>query len=308
MDNLINTPSEDVTTLYTKKPFVRCNHPIPEIKDWSLMVEDLNGKSSSWSIYALKRFKKRALTVCLECAGNSRKYLPYPTEGLQWNNCAVSNEIYFGAYLSDLHLNLNGAKEVIFVGCDEEFKRSLPVEVINNTPILLAYEMNGYGLSMEHGAPLRLIVPGWYSMASVKWLNRIIISKESLKSKYQTDKYVYIYEDGSREPVTLMKPKSMITQINPQTNTIRGKAWTGNPPIEKVEVSIDGKWHNSTITETSGTYGWVIWEKRFTELSVGQHRVCSRAWDKKGCQPDKFEYNALGYGNNAVQPFYFTAG
>lgn len=307
MTTLLNTPSEDVTTLITKKPFVRCNHPIPEVKDWELTIQSLDGRITTWSIYALKRFKNSQVVTCLECAGNSRKYLPYLTDGVQWNNCAVSNGSYSGVLLSDLYLKLDNAKEVIFVGYDEDFKRSLPIRVLRERPVLLAYNMNGCALTKEHGSPLRLVVPGWYGMASVKWLKKIIVSAEPLKSKYQTEKYTYIYDNDGKEAVTTMKPKSIITQINPQTNTIRGKAWTGMPPLVKVEVSIDGKWHIADIIEKCGLYGWVIWEKRFTELSPGQHRVCSRAWDEMGCQPDKIVYNVLGYGNNAIQPFYFTA-
>jgi len=299
-----NYGADDLGPTLTKQSYVRCNGQIPSIpKDYALVVQE--EKEAKWDIYSLMRFGAKHVTVCMECAGNSRQSLPYEVEGLQWDNRAVSNVCWGGIYLRDiLHKIPKDAKEIVFTSFDKEFTRSLPIEVIYERPVMLAWLMNYRNLPIEQGAPLRLIVPGWYGMASVKWLEKIYFTK-AFEGKYQTEKYTYKDKEGNKVPVTVSLPKSLITSISTQNPiVIKGKAWSGYK-VEKVEVRIDGVWVDAEITASSGDYGWVTWEKKM--ILKGMHELASRATDAKGItQPDIFSYNFYGYGNNAVQTIHFS--
>lgn len=295
----LNYGTVDLENPTTKQPFVRCNASVPQIsdKDYRLTIT-CQGKEHKWSMYELKRFQKRNLTVCLECAGNSRKFLSYAKTENQWDNTAISNCYYSGMYLREILGSIPlESEEIHFKSYDGEFERSIPAETYYEIPILLAWEMNMRPLSPENGFPLRLIVPGWYGMAAVKWLKSIEVSGSKLEGTYQTKKYNYINKE--KTPVTFMKPKSIITQINPQNPlTIKGYAWSGKPII-KVEVSLNNQWFETQL-ESHGEYGWLSW-KFAQHVEPGTYKISSRAYDKTGCQPEKSEYNLYGYGNNHIQ-------
>lgn len=292
-----NYGSQDLSATITQEPFVRCNAPIPNVpKNHAVTIDDVIEKVK-WDVVALQRCKIIYQIVCIECAGNSRNRLPYQTEGLQWDNCAVSNTIWGGVLLREvLHRVPSWTKEIVFTSLDKEFIRSLPIEVIYERQVMLATTMNYKPLTPEHGAPIRLIVPGWYGMASVKWLDRIYFVDQPFEGKYQTDKYTY--KTTNKVPVTVILPKSLIISATIQNPVvIKGKAWSGYD-IEKVELSIDDTW---TDVDTKQCNGWVLWEKKVV-LPPGKHKIASRATDISGAtQPEKYSYNEYGYGNNAIQ-------
>jgi DMSO/TMAO reductase YedYZ molybdopterin-dependent catalytic subunit len=151
-----------------------------------------------------------------------------------------------------------GACEVLFKGADcgrvpartetIQFERSLSLDQARNSEILLAYAMNGEPLPIQHGLPLRVTVPSWYAVASVKWLTEIELIDKPFAGHYQVDTYFYEWQhDGKtiREPVTLQRVRSLIMkpeadqEIERGELAIRGVAWSGSAPIARVEVSID---------------------------------------------------------------------
>jgi DMSO/TMAO reductase YedYZ molybdopterin-dependent catalytic subunit len=152
---------------------------------------------------------------------------------------------------------LDTAVEALFVGADRgevepgrtvAFERSLPMAVAREDDSILAWEMNGQALDVAHGAPLRLVVPRWYAVASVKWLTRILILTRSFQGHFQTEKYVYDRERGTPDgtPVTRMRVRALIAHpaegdLLPRAPTeISGMAWAGGSSIRKVEISVDG--------------------------------------------------------------------
>jgi DMSO/TMAO reductase YedYZ molybdopterin-dependent catalytic subunit len=196
---------------------------------------------------------------------------------------------------------------------DVRYARSLSVTDLERRggEILLAYAMNGEPLTPDHGAPMRLIVPGWYAMASVKWLRSLRVIPGSFEGAFQTDQYVYRWPDGSHEQVTGMRVRSLITDPIPGSvvgqgrRTIRGKAWSGGGTVSGVEVAIDGEeaWQPASLKTPAGPYAWQEWTFDWVAPSVGRHLICARARDSSGAaQPDVAPPNALGYGNNAIQP------
>ncbi len=301
----MNYSAKSLESIITHPHYVRCNGQIPNLdNDHFVTITDAKG-TKKWDMFSLRRFPIKTFCVCMECAGNSRNKLPYTTEGLQWDNKAVSNAPWGGVLLNDVIYKVPpDAQEFVFTSKDEEFSRSLPVSVLKEKPILLAYQMHYQNLKPEYGAPIRLIVPGWYGMASVKWLDQIYFVNKPFEGKYQTEKYTYKDKD-KKIPVTVMVPKSLITSVEVQNPiVIKGKAWSGHP-IEKVEVGIEGDWVEAEIVGRTGEYGWVTWQKHM--VLNGKYKISSRATDKSGAtQPDEFSYNEYGYGNNAIQYLEIT--
>ena len=147
--------------------------------------------------------------------------------------------------------------------------RSLPLAHAADpaAEILIAYEMNGEPLIPDHGAPFRLIVPHWYGVASVKWLQRIEVLTEPYAGEFQTGHYIYEWADRQHEPVTLMRVRARITDPAPGatiatgTYTVRGKAWSGTGPVTEVDVSFtgEGDWHPAKVEPPTGPYHWQDW-------------------------------------------------
>jgi DMSO/TMAO reductase YedYZ molybdopterin-dependent catalytic subunit len=174
--------------------------------------------------------------------------------------------------------------------------------------ILIAYAMNGAPLPPEHGAPFRLIVPGWYGMASVKWLKRLTVLSSEFEGLFQTTYYVYHWPDGRHEPVTRLKVKALIIdpapaqQIVQGTYTVQGKAWAGMGPVRAVEVRIDDKeWQPADLQPAGEPFAWQSWTFTWQADLPGRHLLRARACDATGkWQPEAPAWNRLGYGNNAV--------
>src|SRR5579872_4729737 len=206
--------------------FYKRNHfPSPEISsaDWNLKIE-LGSVKASFSLDELRSFQQRSVSAVLECAGNMRTNFGFKVEGeFEWGNGAVASAIWTGVPLNFLITKsgfnwseLSEITEVIFVGSDgatqievpiesrKKYARSLPHEKALDQDTIVALGMNGQALPKDHGFPARLIVPGWYAMASVKWLDRIILSKsaEEFQGYFNKTKYVYVTEESSEPKIT----------------------------------------------------------------------------------------------------------
>src|SRR5437773_5864658 len=259
----------------TKSFYVRTHFPIPAIdrNAWWLQVEGEVEKPFAINYEQLKKLKAVTAPVTLECAGNNRNFLEPKVKGVQWRLGAVGTAEWTGVPLStllDRAIPKPNAREVILEGSDGgmledpksppgelKFARSIPLEKARRD-VLLAYKMNGSDLPPEHGFPLRAIVPGWYAMASVKWLQRIIVTDRPFTGYYQTIDYAYWRrteyahwqrgeEIAELTPLTEMRVKAEIArpaegETVPAKTRVRvhGAAWTSNGEITKVELSTDG--------------------------------------------------------------------
>jgi len=321
------TPSSALDSWLTPNSlfYVRSQFNYPDINDeeWSLKI--ISSKNSkNFNLNDIKKLPKRTLTVTLECAGNNRADLDPTVSGNQFNNGAVSNAVWSGTPLNavletiDLHKNVI---EILFEGADtgatsegkdpEPYLRSLPIELATHPDTLLAYEMNGEALPIEHGYPVRLIVPGWYGMAHVKWLSKITTLEEPYSGYFQGEKYVLKYKDGTKSPVQEMQVKSTITSPSNNmtlkcgtTNTFKGHAWSGRTTIDKVEVSVDRgqTWNLATLHGPTESYSWQPWTYQWTPELTGEHRILSRATNKNGTQqPSVSVWNELGYQVNGIK-------
>jgi DMSO/TMAO reductase YedYZ molybdopterin-dependent catalytic subunit len=308
--------------------YMRNHFPIPDLDPaaYLLAVGGLVDRPLRVSLRDLHILPSQTLVVTLECAGNGRALFQPPIDGEKWNVGAVSTAEWTGVPLVEL-LDRAGvrsrAREVVFRAADGgavdghaepiRFERSLSLDDARDENVLLAYAMNGAPLPVEHGFPLRLIVPGWYAVAAVKWLTEVELVDRPFTGHYQTDKYWYEWTRGGetvREPVTLQQVRALITEPTAGREVprgqmiIRGVAWSGAAAIDRVEVRVNGgDWQNARLVGERKRHGWQWWElvARFDE--PGDVTCAARATDLAGrTQPERAEWNRLGYGNNAIQP------
>jgi DMSO/TMAO reductase YedYZ molybdopterin-dependent catalytic subunit len=265
----------------------------------------------------IRSLPARTLTVTLECAGNGRRFLEPPVPGEQWGLGAVGTSVWTGAPLHAVLERswLPSAVEVLFRGADSgvpkdlgwriAYERSLPMDVAVGDEILVAYAMNGRAIPREHGGPLRLIVPSWYGMASVKWLAEIRLLHRPFDGFFQSDRYVI-----DRRPLRSIEPRALIVsptdgaEVVGTSVQVRGYAWSGHAPVERIDLSdSDGSLLTSiALSADEPPYAWREFAFVLT-LGPGEHRLVARATDRMGnSQPLSPRWNALGYANNATRP------
>ena len=311
--------------------YVRTNLGVPVIdrSTWRLTVDGLVDHPVELSLSDLGAMPTTAFACTIECAGNNRTRLAPITEGEPWGPGAISTAVFGGVPL-DAVLDRVGlepeAVEIRFEGADRgvprgrtdeiAYERSLPLADARGRDVLLAMTMNDAPITDEHGAPVRLVVPGWYGMASVKWLRRIEALDHPLEAHYQTRQYRYYVDEpvgtAGAPPVRTMRVNSMILSpgagavVGPGPHEVRGIAWSGDAPIVTVEVSIDaGEWQPAEILPSGlddmDRYAWRRWSFAWTGAPAGRHSIRSRATAADGSvQPDRPAWNRLGYGNNAI--------
>ena len=258
------------------------------------------------SVAELRSLPQATHTVVTECAGNSRTSLAPPVDGEPWTGGAVSTAQWSGVplrYLLDRAGVKESAVELVFTGADGgAYQRSLPREAALDGSSLLALEMNGQAIPPVFGGPLRLVVPGWYGMASVKWLARIDAVERPFEGPMQTEKYMY--EPGA--PVTRLRVKSMFTGLDQQIAAgkpvrLTGLAWSGER-IMRVDVAVDGEWRPARLTGPMLPHAWRRFEVTWTPRAPGRYVLACRAADLSGSvQPDEPEWNPGGYGANGIQ-------
>lgn len=294
------------------KFYIRSHFPVPEIDlaTWRLRIEGAVEHPREWSCEELCALPNETVAALLECAGNGRVFLVPKVKGAQWELGAVGNARWSGVSLGKL-LELAGAKksavDVVLEGADSgpisepprpagavHFARSLPIAKARDG-VLLATQMNGAPLPPSHGFPLRAIVPGWFGMASVKWLQRIVVTEEPYQGYYQTVDYGFWRRDPAGVtlvPITEMQVKSLIARpgigeiIAAGANyKVRGAAWTADAEITRVELSTDGgkSWADVSLGKAEARNTWQLWEYDWPVPNQPGGRVLkSRATDSRG--------------------------
>ena len=312
--------------------YVRSNFAVPHLSlaNWRLAVTGAVAAPRTFSFDELERFQHHDALVLLECAGNGRRRMVPVPSGVGWDLGAVGCAVFRGIRLSEVLAACNPsdkAVEVLFVGADTgevspgrvvAFERSLPLDRALDPTVLLASEMNGAPLTPEHGYPMRVLVPRWYAVSSVKWITEIRVLEEPFTGHFQTERYVYFddasFADGT--PVREMRVRALIAQpedgstISRGETVVRGIAWSGAGRIATVEVSTDGgtSWQSAALTEPRAHGAPVLWSFVWN-ARPGAHNVLARATDTAGnVQPLESVYNRLGYGNNLVQRIRVTVG
>jgi DMSO/TMAO reductase YedYZ molybdopterin-dependent catalytic subunit len=270
-----------------------------------------------------KSFPPVTITAVLQCAGNARSFQVPRVPGVQWTHGAMGQATFTGVRLRDL-LQKAGIKNegahVHVLGADAPpkptvpaFLRSLPLERAMDPSTLVAWQMNGEDLTLAHGAPLRLVVPGWCGDHWVKWLTRLTVAKEEASGFFMSTAYRVPktpVEPGAAVPPEDMRPattfpvKSLIaspadgSHVARGTQSIVGVAFSGEAPIAKVEISMDdGKtWRPAKLEGDPGVGRWNVFRFEIEQREPGRLHAIARATDKKGnVQPEQAAWNPSGY-------------
>ena len=309
--------------------YLLVHYDIPEVnvREWRLKVAGLVSRSLNLTLEEIKKRTTRSIVVTMECAGNGRALSAPRRISQPWLHEAIGTAEWIGTPLREILEEAglsNNACEIVFSGLDQGveggelqyYERSLTVGEATREDVLLAYEMNGEPLQPQHGYPLRLVVPDWYGMASVKWLCRIEASAECFQG-YQMVK-VYRYSQAADEPgdaVTLMRVRALmippgipdfltrtrIVQAGPVT--LQGRAWAGRLSVSRVEVSVNGgsEWAEAQLEEPLLPYAWRGWTFAWN-ATPGKYTLRVRATDSADhVQPLDQQWNFGGYGNNVAQ-------
>jgi DMSO/TMAO reductase YedYZ molybdopterin-dependent catalytic subunit len=302
----------------------------PEPASWKLRISGLVEQPLDIDLAGLKALPSKTLRVTLECAGNGRGQLSPRYPSVPWLEEGVSTAEWTGVPL-ELLLDRAGlrsdAKDIVFRGADRgfdrgvehEFARSLEPELARREEVLLAYAMNGEALPPQHGAPLRLIVPRWYGMASVKWLYAIEAIDRKFDGLQQASGYHFRGAAGEKgAPCTRMRVNSLMVPPGipdfftrkrtaaAGTVEIAGRAWSGAGHIDRVELAVNGVWRDAVLERRQFEHAWQAWHAAWEALP-GEHELACRATDCTGeRQPLEPPWDASGFGNNGVQRIQVT--
>lgn len=310
--------------------YLLIHYDIPEVDPaaWRLEVGGLVERPLSLSLQDLRAAPAVEVVATMECAGNGRARLEPHVVSQPWLEEAVGTACWRGAPLRPLLAEAglrDGAREVLFTGLDrgveggeeQAYARSLSLADALGDDVVLAYELNGAPLPPQHGFPLRLLVPGWYGMTSVKWLARITVLDAPFGG-YQMRRSYRLRQEEDEEGAPLARIRVRALMIPPGIpeflsrtrvvaageHVLRGRAWSGEAEVAGVRVSTDGgeTWAEAELEPGSlGRWAWRGWS--FTWLAEpGEHQLCCLARDAAGNeQPLEPPWNLGGYANNAVQ-------
>jgi sulfane dehydrogenase subunit SoxC len=318
----------DVTPTGLHYTLVHYDIPLVDPATWQLRIDGALRQPLALTLDALRRRPVRTLRVTLECAGDGRALLSPRPLSQPWFTGAVGTAEWTGTPLRPLleEARLDaGVVEVLFTGLDrgveggmeQDYQRSLPVAEALREDGLLAWAMNGQPLEPQHGAPLRLIIPGWYGMAQVKWLGAVTALTAPFNGYQQAVAYRYSASRAEAgESVTLMRVRSLMVPPGiPDFLTrmrvvargpvqLSGRAWSGRPPITRVEVSTDGgrSWTTAELDPADDPHAWQAWRYRWDAATPGVRELLCRARDGSGAvQPVEQVWTARGMGNNMAQ-------
>jgi DMSO/TMAO reductase YedYZ molybdopterin-dependent catalytic subunit len=305
--------------------------PAADADTWALTLRGRIRTSLTLDMAALRSFPPATHRVTMECAGNGRARLTPRPVSQPWLVEGVGTAEWTGVPLRTLLAACGvapGSAEVVFTGADhglergveQDYQRSLPLEVATgrDPEVMVAYAMNGAPLPPQHGHPLRLVVPGWYGMAHVKWLRDITVIDTEFTGFQQQVAYRYRQAtDDPGEAVTRIAPRALMVPpgfpdfmsrtrvVRPGPQFLEGRAWSGLAPVVRVEVSTDAGrgWYDAEldVPPHGRDWAWRHWQAPWT-ATPGTHVLSVRATDAEGnSQPLEQSWNRGGFGNNLVQ-------
>jgi sulfane dehydrogenase subunit SoxC len=316
----------DLTPIGLHYLLIHFDIPAGDADTWTVEIGGRVRRPLTLTMGDLRARPEATHTVTLECAGNGRALLHPRPISQPWLLEAVGTAAWTGTPLAPILAEAgldDDAVEIVFEGADHgtqgdvehDYERSLTVAEAMRPEVLLAYEVNGLPLPPQHGFPIRLLVPGWYGMASVKWLRRITAVTEPFAG-FQQDAYrLRLHEDDPGTPVTRIEPRALmippgfpeflsrVRTVDAGRCRLEGRAWSGRAPIERVEVSTDGgtDWAPARLGELPETYAWRGWTFDW-DAAPGEFELLVRATDGVGAsQPVEQPWNHHGFANNMAQ-------
>jgi sulfane dehydrogenase subunit SoxC len=310
--------------------YVLTHYDIPDVDPaaWALEIRGAVDRPLRLRLDDLRRRPAVTQRVLLECAGNGRARLEPRPVSQPWLLEAVGSAEWTGTPLAPLLAEAGvsaAAVDVAFTGADhglergveQDYARGLPLAEAVRDDVLLVWAMNGAPLPPQHGAPLRLLVPGWYGMAHVKWLTRIEVLDRPFDGFQNATAYRLKVDPGdSGEPVTRIRPRALVAPpgwpdfmtrerfLRAGPVVLTGRAWSGRAPVTRVEVSTDGgtSWAEAELAapDPAHPHAWRAWSFPWA-AAPGRCELVARATDAVGGQPVEQEWNRQGMANNLVQ-------
>jgi DMSO/TMAO reductase YedYZ molybdopterin-dependent catalytic subunit len=315
----------DITPAGLHYLLIHYDVPFPDHAAWALSFEGFE-RPLRLGLDDLLRRPRVSRPVTLECAGNGRAMFEARPPSQPWLLEAVGTAEWAGTPLAPLMREAGvpgGTVDVAFVGLDRgveggeerSYERGLPLAEAMDDEVMIAYEMNGRPLLPQHGAPARLVVPGWYGMTSVKWLDRVVALAEPFRGYQNVEAYrLRADPDEPGEPLSRIRVKSLMAPpgvptfperervLSPGPVPLEGRAWSGSGSIVRVEVSVDGcaTFADAEVEPPPARHAWQRWTFDWT-AAPGEYELACRATDATGAtQPMEAEFNLGGYANNAV--------
>jgi DMSO/TMAO reductase YedYZ molybdopterin-dependent catalytic subunit len=322
----LETMRFDITPVGLHYLLIHYDIPRVDPAQWALAVGGAVERPATYTLDDLRARDAVTGPVTMECAGNGRARLSPRALSQPWLHEAIGTGEWTGTPLWPLLQEARLAADVVDIvfagldrgvegGVEQCYERSLTPEQVRDEEVLLVYELNGAPLPPQHGFPLRLLVPGWYGMASVKWLARITAATEPFSGYQQARAYRYRADADDRgEPVTRIQVRSLMVPpgipdfytrqryVRPGPVLLEGRAWSGAGPIDRVEVSDDGgeRWEEAELDAPLGQHAWQGWRLRW-QAQPGTHQLVCRATDAEGNkQPLDHRWNLGGYAVNTV--------
>jgi len=300
--------------------FVVAHYGVPTVDaaTWKLDIRGRVGNPRSYTLDELKKRTRAQRECTFECGGNRGPAIMNRMIGnARWTGTPLRPIIEEAKPLAD-------ALEVVMWGADEgeeeirkekfrqNFGRSMTLADLAKSDAILAWEMNGEPLTPNHGFPVRVVVPGWYGVQNVKWLNRLELLPDRFMGRFQARDYVTIMgrQNGDKTEwvetsVTKIRTKSMIAKVTKRPNgalSVFGVAITDGTPLKTVEVQVDeGPWVAAKIDPPPNPFAWTWFRAEVPAPAAGAHTVASRATDAMGrTQPVNLELKKTNWENNAI--------
>jgi len=302
--------------------------PVLDPDTWRLQVDGLVQTPYAVGLDELRSMEAVTVTVTFECAGNGRARHEPRAQSQPWLVEAVGTAAWTGVPLARLLERAgvrDGAVDVVFTGADhgvergveQDYQRALALADARSDGVVVAYAMNGAPLPPQHGFPVRLVVPGWYGMAQVKWLTGVEVVVEPFDGFQHHAYRLRQGADDPGEPVTRIEPRALLVPpgfpdfysrvrvVRPGEVEVVGRAWSGWAPVTRVELSTDGgaTWADADLDEApaGSLYAWRRWRARW-DAQPGEHVLTARAHDADGrSQPREAGWNRGGFANNSGQ-------
>ncbi|HEU4512550.1 MAG TPA: sulfite oxidase [Nocardioidaceae bacterium] len=318
----------DVTPPGLHYVLVHYDIPYVDADAWQLDIHGCVENPVTIDLETLQEMPRHSERVTLECAGNGRALLNPRPVSQPWLTGAVGTAVWTGVRLADLLADagvtgdgvdvvFSGADHGVERGVEDDYRRGLSLAEATAPEVLVAYEMNGQPLPPQHGFPVRLVVPGWYGMAHVKWLRDIEVIDHRFDGYQNTVSYV-LRQDPEEEgvPVTRIEPRALLVPpgdpdfmsrtrvLRRGSHALEGRAWSGWGPVTRVEVSADDgtTWWSADLEDAKDAYAW----RRFTttwDAVPGEHVLRARAHDETGrVQPLEPGWNRGGFAVNSDAP------
>jgi DMSO/TMAO reductase YedYZ molybdopterin-dependent catalytic subunit len=304
------TPVEDF--------FVVAHYGIPQVDpaSYRLRIGGRARRSLELTLDQIRARPRVTRTTVFECGGNSARNFQGMVGNSEWTGTPLlplleeagwsddTREVHFWAADS-------GTEELGGAEYQQNFARSMSLDAVRERNPVLVYQQNGEPLTIVHGFPLRLIVPGWYGVAQVKWLDRIELSPDRLMTRFMARDYVTLMGrdvDGRTEwvqtSVTRMRLKASLARVTRQGNRFRifGVAYGDGTPLDRVEVSVDGgAWQRATLDRRGDDFAWSFFTLEIPALPAGDHTIVARATDAEGrTQPADLSTKRTRWENNEL--------